>query len=418
MSNLNQQFSGFNRELVASVSYVFDETKGLSGVYRPIQKNDFTATLYTSGISVTGLVQIEDDIRLSGDSSVGITGAYVVLNKRALASTLTGDSLVGITGTANFALANGARVGITGSSWDSIHVTSTGNSVVGVTGGWIGISGNPNFNLNNGSQIGITGSPWNPIHVTSTGNSVIGITGGWIGISGNPNFNLNNGSQIGITGSPWNSIHITSTGNSVIGVTGGWIGISGNPNFNLNNGSQIGITGSPWNPIHVTSTGNSVIGVTGGWIGISGNPNFGLNDGARFGITGSHFDPVHVVSTGNSVIGITGQPVYVTGTIKTDTNGTVTAISNSTPSGDTFGVALGQNLSRKSFTVVNLGTGDAVLVKYGTTVYSNNFHIPLKKGTAVNDGLGGTLTDEIWKGAVSVTGNSNFVHNWMAFELA
>jgi len=74
--------------------------------------------------------------------------------------------------------------------------------------------------------------------------------------------------------------------------------------------------------------------------------------------------------------------------------------SNFTPtSGD--GTVLAADQTRALYHGVNLGTG-ILYVKEGVGASSSSFSFILPGGAAFNDGLGGSVSDNIWKGAISV----------------
>lgn len=73
----------------------------------------------------------------------------------------------------------------------------------------------------------------------------------------------------------------------------------------------------------------------------------------------------------------------------------------------TAGVALAENLGRRTVIVQNLGT-NPLFVKFGTNASSTDFDVVLKGGTASDDGLGGTVSFDVlsYTGVISVSGTS------------
>lgn len=91
------------------------------------------------------------------------------------------------------------------------------------------------------------------------------------------------------------------------------------------------------------------------------------------------------------------------GVVTTAPNGSTTA---NDPEILTAGGTLAANSARKLWAIQNLDT-DPLFILMGPGVVSNtNFHLVLKGGDAADDGKGGFVSDEIWKGAVSYTGTT------------
>lgn len=67
--------------------------------------------------------------------------------------------------------------------------------------------------------------------------------------------------------------------------------------------------------------------------------------------------------------------------------------------------ALAANAARKLWSIQNLGT-NPLFVRLGTGATTALFHFVLKAGSANDDGSGGFMSDEIWKGIVSYAGTS------------
>lgn len=161
--------------------------------------------------------------------------------------------------------------------------------------------------------------------------------------------------------------------------------------------ATISVTGNVSIDDFITLSGNSSVGITGGYIGISGTANVNITN-PILAVSGNS-TVINNVAV-NGAVGITGQPVNVTGY-----NFPVgaTTVSNSTVSGSN-GTVLAANSNRKSFFVQNNGTGNAIFVAYVAGASTAVRNIILKPGTAADDGLGGSLTDDIWKGIVSISG--------------
>lgn len=104
-------------------------------------------------------------------------------------------------------------------------------------------------------------------------------------------------------------------------------------------------------------------------------------------------------------VGVTGiVQVGVTGTVRIQDRTTYSGISNSTV-GTTNTTIFPGNINRIGFNIQNLNTG-TLYVAYEAGCNSNRFHVILKKGTAVDDGLGGSLFEIRYTGIVSVSGES------------
>lgn len=91
--------------------------------------------------------------------------------------------------------------------------------------------------------------------------------------------------------------------------------------------------------------------------------------------------------------------------------------SNSTPSGNSWGIAIYPNANRKRAIITNLGSGAPIFVKLGSAVFSNNFHFILSPGRSVNDGSGQSISLDYWSGAIALTGVDTVKHDWIAFEI-
>ena len=229
------------------------------------------------------------------------------------------------------------------------------------------------------ATISVTGNVSIDDFITLSGNSSVGITGGYIGISGTANVNVTN-AVLAVSG-------IANISNTILAVSGATnstiqnalLATSGNSTI-INNVAVNGAVGITGQPIYTTGTVNSTI--QNALLAVSGNSTV-INNVAV-----------------NGAVGITGQPINVTGY-----NFPVgaTTVSNSTVSGSN-GTVLAANSNRKSFFVQNNGTGNAVFVAYVAGASTAVRNIVLKPGTAADDGLGGSLTDDIWKGIVSVSG--------------
>ena len=189
---------------------------------------------------------------------------------------------------------------------------------------------------------------------------------------------------ISVTGNVSIDDFITLSGNSSVGITGGYVGISGTANVNITNAI-------------LATSGTSNVTVQNAILAVSGATNATIQNALL--ATSGNSTIINNVAV-NGAVGITGQPINVTGY-----NFPVgaTTVNNSTVSGSN-GTVLAANSNRKSFFVQNNGTGNAIFVAYVAGASTAVRNIILKPGTAADDGLGGSLTDDIWKGVVSVSG--------------
>lgn len=93
-----------------------------------------------------------------------------------------------------------------------------------------------------------------------------------------------------------------------------------------------------------------------------------------------------------------------------------TSINTSFPSG-VNGNVLFANPNRKELFIQNLSTGSALYVKFGELAHFTNFSAVLKADSTLNDaGNGGQLSSDVWKGIVSVSGDSSVIR-YIAWEL-
>ena len=79
-----------------------------------------------------------------------------------------------------------------------------------------------------------------------------------------------------------------------------------------------------------------------------------------------------------------------------------------TPSIASAATALDANPARGAWMIQNLGQNE-LFVRLGAGATTSVFHVVLKKGTANDDGLGGSYAQEngvIWTGVVSIAGTS------------
>lgn len=83
-----------------------------------------------------------------------------------------------------------------------------------------------------------------------------------------------------------------------------------------------------------------------------------------------------------------------------------TMISNSSPSGQN-GLILDLNPVRRELYIQNLSTGK-LYVKYGSGASPNSFNFILAANSDTNAGDGGSLSDQSYLGAVSVSGTTMF----------
>ena len=92
-------------------------------------------------------------------------------------------------------------------------------------------------------------------------------------------------------------------------------------------------------------------------------------------------DPVHITGYDAAVPGVSVAPA-------TGPSASASAIS-------------GPNTARRLWAIQNLGT-NVLAVKLGAGASATSFNILLKAGIAQDDGTGGYISDEIYKGPVSV----------------
>ena len=95
-------------------------------------------------------------------------------------------------------------------------------------------------------------------------------------------------------------------------------------------------------------------------------------------------------------------------------------VSSSSPSGtqasNSYGTILDTNTNRLNFYVQNVGTGGALYLKYGTNASSATYNLILKAASSLENGDGGSVADDIWKGPISISGNSSF-NKYISWEL-
>lgn len=123
-------------------------------------------------------------------------------------------------------------------------------------------------------------------------------------------------------------------------------------------------------------------------------------NGQAGAVEGGKSRPVHVTNGPD-------QPVSTTPTgAPTNTpTSTVPATSANTPSILSTGSPLAANPNRRLWSIQNLGT-NPLYVRLGTGATTTVFHVALKAGGSNDDGNGGYIVDEMWKGAVSIAGTS------------
>lgn len=109
-------------------------------------------------------------------------------------------------------------------------------------------------------------------------------------------------------------------------------------------------------------------------------------------VEGGKARPVHVTN------GL-DQPIEISGT------STKAATTVNTPAINNSGTALSANSNRRLWSIQNLGT-NPLYVRLGAGASTTVFHVALKASTVQDDGSGGYIVDEMWKGAVSVAGTS------------
>lgn len=118
-------------------------------------------------------------------------------------------------------------------------------------------------------------------------------------------------------------------------------------------------------------------------------------------VEGGNAKPVHISNSNSQPI-----PIQQVGAPSSPTPTTTQAASQAnTPSIQSSGTALSANPNRRLWSIQNLGT-NPLYVRLGTGASTTVFHVALKAGGSNDDGNGGYIVDEMWKGAVSVAGTS------------
>lgn len=70
------------------------------------------------------------------------------------------------------------------------------------------------------------------------------------------------------------------------------------------------------------------------------------------------------------------------------------------------GQLLASNTSRKALIIQNTGTTKLYLVYGSATPTTTAYHVALAACTAANDGTGGIIDEDAWKGAVQAVGSA------------
>lgn len=131
---LDPRYSGLARysNITPTVMFIYDTTDGVSGSYRAARQSDL-GTVAT----ISGNVSIDDNITLSGDSRVGVTGGYIGITGTPTVN-LSAGTVIGLTGTTSVNINAGQQVGVTGSPTITslfLSSTATSNSTVSGTNG-------------------------------------------------------------------------------------------------------------------------------------------------------------------------------------------------------------------------------------------------------------------------------------------
>ena len=83
----------------------------------------------------------------------------------------------------------------------------------------------------------------------------------------------------------------------------------------------------------------------------------------------------------------------------------LTVAAANTPAIASAATALAANANRVRWSIQNLGT-NALYIRYGASASTTVFHVALKAGAVNDDGQGGYLVDDAWKGVVTIAGTS------------
>lgn len=117
-------------------------------------------------------------------------------------------------------------------------------------------------------------------------------------------------------------------------------------------------------------------------------------------VEGGNAKPVHISNSTSAPI-----PTTPTGAPSNTPTSTVPATTANTPAINSSASALAANANRRLWSIQNLGT-NPLYVRLGAGASTTVFHVALKAGGSNDDGNGGYIVDEMWKGAVSVAGTS------------
>jgi hypothetical protein len=187
-------------------------------------------------------------------------------------------------------------------------------------------------------------------------------------------------------------------------ITGGWrstnVDDQGSLLVNLS-GTSVTATFTGGN---VTVVNSAPIPVSGSFVATVGN----------IAVTGGQMSVISTGVTINGVVGLTGVN-NISGNVVSNWPSSI-VVSNTTPSGAN-GLALTQNLNRKSWFIQNVATGSAPLfVNFGSIASAQAYNMILKGTSTLYAGDGGTFLDDgaRWKGSVFVSGQFT---NYMIWEL-
>ena len=392
--NLNSLSSG--RQIAGM--YIWDSTQtgnGFSGQFRIAEVADFGSLLYTSGVTVTGVVNNEQVTQIAGTGNIDTAHKVIVTPSGQIyvVATQTG------TWNINTVLPN-ARVGITGSNGIALDIlTASGFNGIPVflASGDLEFT---NVGLNVGSQVGITGDSivilkTGVVETQFTNQSIaVGQSGTWTINQGNNITGIQGGIYtIGITGQNW--VQVSPSGSFQIAITGNPLvtanlgnNISGTVTANLGTNSQIGITGQTL--VQIINSGSVTFALTG-------NPLVTVNQGNN--ITGTLI--------AGTVVGLSGDSTVIlkTGVISIqEVGGSSSSLTALLASGVNQQL-LAINTNRKAFTIWNNGDTN-MYVRLGTPCSLSGFSFVIATGGLYESPLNfyNGRIDSIWQGTPGGSG--------------
>ena len=377
--------------------------------------NNLTVTSNVLLSGVSGLLS------LNLTDAAWVTGAVALTNTAPIAISgvvqTTAVSSVAVTG-GSIAVSNTAPIAISGvvvtsATFDSSSIVNaqlTGNNLSVVTNALLsGISGllyGPEWitgqvSLTNTAPIAISGV------VQTTAVSSVAVTGGSIAVS--------NTAPIAISGVVQTNATFDST--SIVNAQ-----VSGNNDTTVSNRLLSGISGLLRGPVAISGVVVTNATITGGTFTfdptaivnsqVSGNNLTTISNVLLSGVSGllttAIVTPAWVtgqVSLSNTApIAISG--VVVAGAAVTSATGSTTP-SVSGLSTVAWGVALQTNTDRKAWGIQNLSTGIIRLNFAPTPPSSTAYHVALRGGSSLGDGLGSSFIDSkpAYTGPVAVSGD-------------